>query len=178
MQILGLLLILINIGAIAVPVTGAVLMYRDNLAGLVIPPELDQLIDETSDIGSQLQLPQFVNYTYDQEAKIITLIFNFTNPFNLNITVNNISADILCNEHNLYLGSVGIADSFELNKDVTAYITIIFAWTLEAENHFLNEHIDESTIDVILENIVVDISGITIEAPNTYNIDNIPVPTV
>ncbi|GAG75437.1 unnamed protein product, partial [marine sediment metagenome] len=43
---------------------------------------------------------------------------------------------------------------------------------IEAENHFLNEHIDESTIDVILENIVVDISGITIIS---VNIEILPV---
>lgn len=178
MQILGLLLILINIGALAVPITGAVIMYRDNLSGLVIPPELNQLIDETSEIGSEIQLPQFVNYTYDQEDKMITLVFNFTNPINLNVTINAISSDILCTEHSFNLGYVELATPVKLSKGVTAYFTVIFDWTLDAENHFLIEHATESTIDITLENMVIDVSGIIVEAPITYNIDNIPIPQV
>ena len=176
MQILGLVLILINIGAIAAPVTGAVIMYRDNISELIIPPEINQLINDIETLGSEIQLPEFVNYTYDQTAKIVTVIFKFTNPFNLNVTINSIAADIECTEHSISLGHFGISNPVELNKDVTAYIIGVFAWTTVAENHFLTEHVSDSSISISLENIIVDISGITIEAPMSYNIGNIPIP--
>ncbi len=178
MQMLGLVLILINIGAIAAPVAGAAIMYRDNLSALVVPPEMNQLIDETEAVGSQIQLPQFVNYTYDQVAKTVTVIFNFTNPFNLNVTINSLAADVVCNEHGVTLGRAGISNPVELNKNVTVFITTFFVWTADAENHFLTEHMGESSIGISLENIVVDISGITVETPSSYNIGNIPIPTV
>lgn len=174
MQALGLVLVLINIGVIVGPVAAAVIVYSDNLPALVVPPQVNQLINETAELGSQIQLPQLVNYTYNQTAKTVTVIFNFTNPLNLNVTVNALSANVVCNEHNFNLGHVGITNPVELNKDTPAYITAVFSWTTEAENHFLTNHATKSTISISLENIIVDISGITVEAPSRYNIGNIP----
>jgi hypothetical protein len=178
MQILGLVLILINIGAIAGPVAGVAIVYRDNLSELVIPPEINQIVEETSVAVSEFQLPQLVNYAYDPIAKTVTVVANFTNPFNLNVTINSLVADVVCNEHKVTLGHAGIAYPVELNRGVTAYITAVFAWSVDAEIHFLTQHLGESSISISLENIVVDISGITVEAPASYNIGNIPLPQV
>ncbi|MGF3522745.1 MAG: hypothetical protein ACQXXJ_06580 [Candidatus Bathyarchaeia archaeon] len=178
MQTLGLVLALINILAIAAPVATAVIVYSDNLPALIIPPEVNQLVEETAELGPQIQLPQLVNYTYDQTAKTVTVIFNFTNPLNLNVTVNALAANVVCNDHNFYLGHVGTSSPVELNKDTPAYITAAFSWTTEAENHFLTDHANEDNISISLEDIVVDISGITVEAPSRYNIGNIPIPRV
>jgi hypothetical protein len=171
-------LILVNIGAILGPVAGVAVIYRDNIAGLVIPPEITQLINETTSASNQIQLPQFVSYSYDQYAKTVSVIFNFTNPFNLNLTVNSLSADVKCNAQSVTLGHVGITNPVDLYYGETAYINVVFAWTPEAENHFLTEHVSQTSISISLENIVVDINGITIETPTRYNIGNIPIPKV
>lgn len=178
MQTLGAVLALINIAAIVAPLAAAVVVYSGNLPALVIPPEANQLIEETAELGSQIQLPQLVNYTYDQTARKVTVIFNFTNPLNLNVTVNALAANVVCNEHNFNLGHLGIANPVELNKDTPAYITAVFSWTTDAENHFLTNHASEDSVSISLEDIVVDISGITVEAPSRYNIGNIPLPKV
>jgi hypothetical protein len=178
MQLLGLVLVLVNIGAILGPVAGVAIIYRDNIAGLVIPPEVTQLVNETASAATQIQLPQLLNYTYDQNAKTVTVVFNFTNPLSLNVTVNSLAADVVCNEHNVLLGHVGIASPVELKMNVTAYLTVIFAWTSEAQNHFIADHASQSSIGVSLRDIVVDIGGITVEAPTSYNIGNIPIPQV
>jgi hypothetical protein len=47
MQALGLILILINVGAIVGPIAGVVLIYRNNLQDLVIPPEVQQIVGDT-----------------------------------------------------------------------------------------------------------------------------------
>ena len=101
MQLLALVLVLVNIGAVLGPVAGVAIIYRDNLAGLVVPPEVTQLVNETTSAASQIQLPQLLNYTYDQNAKTVTVVFTFTNPLSLNVTVNSLAADVICNEHNV-----------------------------------------------------------------------------
>jgi hypothetical protein len=178
MQMMALALILVNIGVIVAPLAGVAIIYRDNLSELVVPPEVTQLIGDTSINGSQIQLPQFVDYTYDAAAKTVTVIFNFTNPLNLNVTINSLSADVVCNEHGLSLGHVGIVNPVELDRGITAYILVVFSWTAEAENHFMAEHAGQDAISISLTNIVVDISGITVEAPASYDIGNIPIPQV
>lgn len=44
MQVVSVILVLISIGTIAAPVGTVVFMYRDNLTGLVIPPQLEGII--------------------------------------------------------------------------------------------------------------------------------------
>jgi hypothetical protein len=50
MQVVSVILVLISIGTIAAPVGAVVFMYRDNLTGLVIPPQLEGIIGG-SDMG-------------------------------------------------------------------------------------------------------------------------------
>ena len=160
------------------PVAGVAIIYRDNLSEIVVPPEVTTLVETTAQAGSQIWLPQFVNYTYDAAAKTVTVLFNFSNPVNLNVTINSLSADVICSEHRISLGYVGIANPVEVTKDVTVYIKAVFVWTSEAEAHFMTEHAGESTINISLENIIVDISGITVETPISYDVSYIPIPQV
>ena len=44
MQLLGIVLILINVGAIATPIVGVVLMHSNDLSELIIPPEVEEII--------------------------------------------------------------------------------------------------------------------------------------
>ena len=57
MQFLGLLLILINVGAIATPIAGVVIINSSNLSELIIPPEIEELIAKTSNNEESIQLP-------------------------------------------------------------------------------------------------------------------------
>ena len=178
MQLLGLILVLINLGAILGPVAGVAIIYRDNIDGLIIPPEVAQLIDEAAKAGSKIEPPQLMSYTYDQYAKTATMMFSFTNPLSLNVTVNSLAANVVCNGHSLILGRVEITSPAELNQDVTAYITAVFAWTAAAETHLMTAHSSQSTISVSLRDIIVDVSGITVETPTSYDIGEIPIPQV
>ena len=47
MQILGLILILINVGAIVGPIAGVVVVYSNNLQEIVIPPEVQNIVGNT-----------------------------------------------------------------------------------------------------------------------------------
>ena len=51
MQILGLVLILISVGSIAVPVVGVVIIYSDDLSQLIIPSELEDVPVDVQEVG-------------------------------------------------------------------------------------------------------------------------------
>jgi hypothetical protein len=178
MQLMGLFLVLINVSVVFAPITCAAIVYRDNLSGLVVPPQVNELISQVTLNSSQIALPQVVDYAYDTAAKTITVIFNFTNPLNLNITLNALSADVVCDIHNVILGHVEIAYPVALEPDVTVYLLAVFFWTETAENHFISEHAGQSAIDILLTNISIDVSDLAIEAPITYHIGYIPIAPV
>jgi len=191
MQILGLILILINVGAILGPIAGVVLVYRSNLQELVIPPEVQEIVDQTIDSfgssnpnnpsgtpsdsddssGGNLALPMYVSSSYDPLAKTVTATFNFTNPFNFSISINDVSADVQCHAHSFMLGHAAISNAVDLPPMQTADITVVFAWTEVAQEHFLTAHAGQTTVNVDLVNISINVSGISIETPETYNVD-------
>ena len=191
MQALGLILILINVGAIVGPIVGVVLIYRNNLQDLVIPPEVQQIIGDTiktltlsspnnpsnptSDPSNSsnvnLELPKYVNASVNPAGRTVTAVFKFTNPFNINMTIYALSADVQCHAHSFMLGHAAISNTVDLPPMQTADITVVFAWTEIAQEHFLTAHAGQTTVNVDLVNISINVSGISIETPETYNVD-------
>ena len=49
-------------------------------------------------------------------------------------------------------------------------IRIKFVWTETAEDHFLSMHSSEEEIDVELVDIKLDVSGVTVELPETVTL--------
>lgn len=192
MQLLGILLILINVGAIVGPIAGVVIVYQSNLQGLVIPPEVQQIVSDTMntltssnpsnsndgsnpDNSGSLALPVYTNSTYDPVAKTITVVFSFTNPFdNFSITINSVAADVQCHAHSFMLGHAAMSNPVEVAPLATVDLTIVFSWTDAAQQHFETAHAGETSINVDLVNIAVNVSGISIQTPETYNVD-IPI---
>lgn len=191
MQLLGILLILINVGAIAGPLAGVVIVYRDNLGEMVVPPEVQEIVDDTMTVftsGStssnpddpsnldepgtvSFELPQYMSSSYDPVARTITAMFNFTNPLNFTMTINAVSADVKCHAHSVLFGNAAITNAVEIPPMETRDITVVFAWTETAQTHFLAEHASQTRINADLVNITVNLSGISIEIPETYNVD-------
>ncbi len=195
MQILGLLLILINVGAIVGPIAGVVVIYQGNLQDLVAPPDVQNLVTGTintltfsssnpsipstpgnsgGSTTANFAMPQYVSSSYDVAARTVTVVLNLTNPLNITLTINQVSADVKCHAHAFFLGHAEIPSAVDIPPAQTVDITVVFAWTEAAQAHILSAHQGESTINVDLVNITVNVSGITIETPSTYNVD-IPI---
>jgi hypothetical protein len=174
MQILGLILILINIGAIAGPVTAVAVVYRDNPIEMVVPPEVEQIVTNTLNTARPVELPQYISSTCDPSARTVSAIFSFTNPFNLDLRINSLSADIMCIDHRFALGSARLSNPVQLDEGATAMITIVFTWTQEAEEHFQTAHPEATSIDIEMVNLGIDVSGITVQVPESINL-NVPL---
>jgi hypothetical protein len=190
MQALGLILILLNVGVIVGPIAGVVVVYHNNLLEMVVPPEVQQIVgntintitlsspDNRSNQGNpsnvNLELPQYVSASYDPIARTVTAVFNFTNPFNVTLAINSLSADVQCHAHGFLLGQAALSSPVEIASMQTADLTVVFTYSTAAEEHFQTEHAGQSTVNVDLKNITINISGITVETPETYNVD-IPI---
>ncbi len=193
MQILGLLIVLVYLGAAVGPVAAVYVAYNGNVQEMVIPPEVQTIVEDTlgsmaptssepfnplnpsgADGGSSgisFEPPQYVSSTYDLATRTVTVIFNFTNPLNATLAVNQVSADVKCHAHGFQLGHAAIPKAVEIPSGQTIDLTVVFAWTEAAQEHMLGSHSGETTVNVDLVNIVVNVSGITIEVPSTYNVD-------
>jgi hypothetical protein len=191
-QILGVILILINVGAVVGPIAGVVIAYNGNVQEIVIPSEVQEMVEKTfgamaspasepDDSGDSsgpaevsFSLPQYVSSSYDLATRTVTVILNFTNPLNFTLTVNEVSADVKCHAHGVLLGHAALANPVAIPPSETVDLTVVFAWIETAQDHILGSHADESMINVDLVNIGVSVSGITFETPSTYNL-NVPL---
>ena len=194
MQVLGLILILINVGAIVGPIAGVIVIYRNNLQELVVPLEVQQIVGDTINTltlsspnypsnpssdpsGSSnvnLDLPQYVSASVDPAGRTVTVVFNFTNPFDVSMTIYALSADVQCHAHSFLLGYAELSNPVEIAPMQTEDIVAVFTYTGAAQQHFQSEHAGQSTVNVDLKNITINVSGITVETPEIYNAD-IPI---
>ena len=175
MQILGLILALISIGAVAGPVAGVVLVYQNNPVEMIFPSEIEDLIAGSFGSDEPLELPQYVSSSFDPETQTVTATFSFTNSFELDLRVNSLSADVECVIHAFNLGHAELVDPVPIDAGDTALIPVVFKWTQDAEDHFLTAHSGATSIDIKLVNLGIDVSGITIETPESFSV-NIPLP--
>jgi len=180
MQVLGILLLLISIGLIAAPVGAVVYTYRDNLTGLVVPPEVQgalngdasfilndnmQSIDgygtDPTEVFSNFVTPTFVDATVDNSQKTFTFRVNVTNPLNYDLTLNELSTDVRSLEGET-LVSVNIAQPFIIGAGQSTIVQVNGAWT-QAGDAFISNHWYDTSITIALADIAVDVNGIRVE---------------
>jgi hypothetical protein len=181
MQIIGVVLLLISIGLIVAPVGAVVIIYRDDLTGLVIPPEIKGVMNgDTSfilndNIGSvnggdggnvnsifdSFVTPTFVGATIDQSAKTFSVRVNVTNPLNYDLTLNTLSVDVQSPDGQV-LASINIAHSYTMPSGESTIVQVDGSWTQAGESYII-AHSGDSSITIALANMVVDVNGIKVE---------------
>jgi hypothetical protein len=148
-----------------------VLAYQDNLKGMVITPQVENMMSGGSFFtGGKIELPQFVSATPDLAGRTVTLVFEFTNPFNYDLMVKSISADVECSLHGFTLGHASLVEPTNIPAGATVELTI------RCENHFSTEHAGATNIDARVVGLAINVNDITIESDEEYSIPSIPVP--
>jgi hypothetical protein len=170
LHVLGLILVLINVGAIAAPVTAVVVMHQNNLVEIIVPPEVEEIVTNTVSVGSSFSLPQLIDSKYNEADRTVVATFSFANPFDFELRVNSLSANVQCTGHCFILGSAGLKEAVQLNPNQSTITTVVFTWTEAAESHFKTEHAEANNISIDLVNIAIDVSGINIETPEHVNL--------
>jgi hypothetical protein len=185
MNKLKIFLTILSIAITVVPLMTVVYIYRDNLIGLVAPPELMSLTngDGGNSVGSSIlnpdtpfEPPQSVGEpTYDPNTRTATFTFNFTNPLKTPISIGELSAGINVHEDGFHLGDVNISQPVTFKPGQTELITAYGVLSSDAINYLKTQHAGASYINVDFTNLNLEVSGIKIQI-DQQNVGNIPIP--
>ena len=167
MDKMKLVLILITVAITVAPIAGILLMYQNNLVGLFVPPEINQITDKLSggdngggSDGPQVELvglPEIdpVSYTIKQSIKV-------SNPVPFDITLKSLSGDVQCVEHGSNIGAASLEDSVSITAGETGTVTLVINME-KGENHLKSLHATEENAEVTLVNVSADFSGIQLQ---------------
>jgi hypothetical protein len=176
MQIVGLLLLLINIGSITAPIAGIAIAYQDNIQEIVIPPQLTNVINSTISLGADpTTLVKFVAADFNNVSRTITLTVNFTNPLNYTLSLKSLSADVQCTAHNFNIGQFNLVQPVDLPGEQTTLVTVVCTWTESAENHYSLLHSGETTTDINLMYLTANVNDITMQLTDPISVPDIPI---
>ncbi len=195
MQILSVVLVLITVGCIVGPIGGVVLMYRDNLSGLVVTPQIKNFMNGNNNIqqdnsynnynngvnnnnvngNNGFITPTFVSSQIDSAAKTFTVTVNVTNSFNYDLTLNSMNATVESSRDNYELGTITLATPVTIIAGQTSLVTVSGMWTQEAVNYMQNNFPGATSINVNLANISIDVNGIIVQQTEPVNVGDVPL---
>ena len=195
MEKVRLALVIITIAIAVGPILGVVLVYRDNLSGLFIPPEINQITNilggNPENPGQPGQNGQSGNGTnpygiipptpediqYDPVTRVFTASFQMKNPvpFLPEVTLNSINGTAECDEHNFPLGTIALKNPVKMKLGETVTVTITGKWTEEAIDHFNAAHPNEQNIKANLVGATTDAGGMIVQIPGPISLGEIPI---
>jgi hypothetical protein len=173
MDKLKIALTILSIAIMLVPIAVELLVYRDNLSGLVLPPQFESLLNgadsnptsdgtQASQLLPDFQLPQPVGQPkYDQQTGAFVYPFNFTNPLDTEISLDKLTADI-CSKDNTTLGTISIDQPININPGESAIINAEGILSQDTINQLSAQYSSYANLDIALENVDVTIGGVSI----------------
>jgi len=161
---LSILTIVIIIG----PLLGVVLVYRDNLIGLVLPPSIPGMDGLTN---SNLNMSSFADLnpiqpigepTYNEVTGALDYPFNFTNPLPNDISIDELSADIFASDGTM-LGTISISNAINVAPGESAVVDIKGIMDPQLIRQY-QDQLAQGNIQI--ENLNVTVEGITLHIDN------------
>lgn len=182
-RIVKISLTILSILIIVVPLVAEVYAYRDDLVGLVLPPQIRDLMNGGNSNGnsqqssqlaqaiSNFQMPQPVGEPqYDPATGAFTYPFNFTNPLNTEISLNQFSAEVV-GVNNTPLGNVSIKP-VDVAPGQNAVVTVTGNLSQQAINE-LEAQYQNGNLDISLKNVNVNVAGISVHIDQISDIGQI-----
>ena len=187
-QLVSIVLALISIGAILGPVGAVVIIYHNDFTQLVIPPQIRDLMNGNSSLiptgnannqnGNSsmdgLMQPVFVSATSDPQSHTFTGIFQVTNSFNYDLTLNSFVASVEFTSNQIPAGDVNLSNPVTVPAGHTTQLTISGHWTQQVQDYFTNNP-SVTSVDVYVSNVRLDINGIIIQSSDTIEVGYMPV---
>jgi len=169
-----LILTLITIAIVVIPIAGMLLAYQNNLLGLIIPPEAEEIMDTLSSGGGsgEPMIEPVGTPQYDEASRTVTMSSQFTNTFPFDISINAMSGDVECVAHGTHLGVVTLDHKVSVAVGETKTITVLGVWTEEAISHMENTHAGEETIEANVIGCTVNVKGIIFQMDQRMEIPN------
>jgi hypothetical protein len=176
MQIVGILLLLLNIGTIAAPMAGVAIVYQDHIQDVIIPPQLTDMINNTISLGADpTTLVKFVAADFNNVTRTVTLTVDFSNPLDYTLRLKSLTADVQCAAHDFILGQFNLVYPIDLPGEQTTQVTLSCFWTENAENHYRIQHSGETTIDIELMYFTANVNDITMQLTEPISVPDVPI---
>ena len=174
---LTVLSILIVIG----PLAGAAFVYRDNLVGLVVPPQVKSLVSGGDSTGSQsqpqFQPPQLVGQPqYNAQTGAFTVSFNFTNPLTNEVSIDKLSAEVQSEEGGASLGNISLSQPIQITPGETSIINVSGVLSQAAISQFEAQNPGVNGINISLANLNVDVAGVNVHMDQVNNVGQLQLP--
>jgi hypothetical protein len=172
---LSVLTILLTIG----PFLGVVYVYRDNLIGVVLPPETPGSYSITNSDLSHLNFTTLQSMqpikplgspTYNASTGAFSYALNFTNPLPQDLSLDCFSADIKTSTGQL-LGTISIPDAINVSPGQSAVIDIAGNINQQVLNAYKEQYGNYAQITV--ENLTVGVGGISLHLDEIPGLGNV-----
>ena len=169
-------LTILSIMIIVVPLVVEVYVYKDNLEGLVLPPQIKDLMnggnskssgsstDPQSSASSSLpnfQMPQPVGQPqYDPATGAFSYPFNFTNPLSTQLSLTQLSAQVVT-EDGTPIGNISIPQTISIAPGANAIIAVVGNLNTEEVNQLAAQY-QSGNLNIALNNVNVVVGGVSI----------------
>ena len=172
-------LTLFTIAIIVGPFAYVVIAYRDNLAGLVIPPQFSDLGQSLGQglgqsagenpsssllniTGENVQIPQLVgDPQYDPKTGDFSMAVNATNPLTSAISVDQLSVQIQSKEDNRLVGNISIPQPINIQPGDSAVINVNGVIPQELYDQISSQNNGKIDLNnIVLKNLDVTVGGI------------------
>jgi hypothetical protein len=175
---LTLLTIAITVG----PLVYVVFIYRDNLIGLVLPPQFanlgqnlgqnmsngnssgNPLSSQLNITGSNFQMPKLVsNPQYNPDTGEFSLSVNVTNPLTNELSIDQLSVQIQSKDNNTLVGNISIPQPINIQPGESSIINVTGIMPQDMFNQISGQNTGNIDVNnIILKNLDVDVGGVKI----------------
>jgi hypothetical protein len=180
MDKIRLALVLITLAITLGPTLGIVLAYQGNLLGLIVPPEIEQIMDSLissvvpSD-GTPIEPVGPPDVQYDPNSLTATISFQMKSPFPIDVTIDSLSGPIECDEHRYPLGTATLKNPVSMSAGETATVTVLATFTQEGIDHVQSDHAGEEAVKVSLAKATMKAGEMTAEFTEPMSIGEVPL---
>lgn len=170
--VIRLLLVLILVCIIVVPLGFTLYSYRNNMLGLIVPSNLNELVN-TSELNADMNAlsNENVGLHYDNSSLSFSLAVNFTNPFATNLTLDSLSAKMTDHEDGFPLGQISTSGPICIGCNETKLISVSATVTSDAIEHMATVQ----TLDVDLSDFTIAVQGVVFQSNQVFTFKNVPM---
>ena len=175
-------LTVLSILIIVVPLAIVVYEYRNNVDGLVIPPEIQSLenggnSNSTGSISAQPQFqpPQLVSQQYNSQTGAFAVSFNFTNPLSNSVSIDSLSAEVVSSD-GAALGNISLDQPIQITPGETSNINVSGLLDQNAISQLEAQNPGLSGINISLANLNVNVAGISVHMNQVSDAGQIQLP--
>lgn len=143
--------------ASAAPVLVAVTVYQDNLSYLILPPSAWETMQD-------LQVTPhvtYVGYEVVDPNQSLRIFFEIHNPYNISISITDVSMQSYCHEHGTYIGTAcGEGLPLNIAADENGTLSLLLEFTMDGKNDVLGHYNAGDDLYLDLKNVNVVIQGV------------------